>query len=500
MNLVNDPAVLAPSHPYHSTITQLHRLTEGSRRSPGSRHRLQSPPLPPWLVSTGLAASTPDPTMWAMTVGENRHSLLPSGVLRRTWRFYVGRNGSVTRFEILADMGTLSGVRLSLAAKLAWAVSVLSFIGGVYLGVANEDGSTELVAAAIRNFSFVAIASLALLILRRQPSNRVAWAVMLAGVAFPVEVLFVEFTEYAVSTWGEVGVTLWAGWVARWIWIAQPLTVPLVLLYYPNGELPSPRWKPAVIAIWSSALLGWFYAAFSPMPMEEFGGLENPVAISELPGWMDFIAAITFTALLLLPLLGALSLIPRYRRSKGVERQQMKLIAWVGVVSVLYLVVFSILVELGPIGEAITTTLFTLYVGVTLTAGIVRYRVFDIDRIISRSISYTVVAVILGGAFALAVVTIPNALGVADSPLVVAASTLAAAALFDPLRRRVQRGVDRRFNRSKFQADQVAEDFSSHISGSLTTEQLARQLVRTATTHLEPTSAGIWLNRRDDSH
>lgn len=386
------------------------------------------------------------------------------------------------------------------ASRVAWVVSLVAYVSSVALAMANRqsgDADAELVAVALQNLSFVAVATLAVLILKRQPKNTVAWAVMLVGVTFPLEAFFAELTEYALAAWGQVGITLFAGWVSRWIWIGSTLAIPLILFYYPDGRLPSGRWRPVMHLIWSIVAITWSFSAFDPTPMQEFGDLPNPLGLQALDSDLNLIAGIAgtaFWAMAIFPVLGAISLVPRYRRSKGIERQQMKLIAWVGAVGVLYLLVLRSVVDINPIADALSNTFFTVFVGGSLTAGIVRYRVFEIDRIISRSISYTTVVVLLGAVFAAGVVGIPNAFGIDDSPFLVAASTLAVAGLFNPLRVQVQRKVDRRFNRSRYEAHQVTEEFTARLRHSPSAAQLANVWIETVDQHFEPASSGVWLN------
>lgn len=393
---------------------------------------------------------------------------------------------------------------LRIAATGAWLVSLFSYVFGVGLALANREtgaADAELVVVAIQNLSFVAIATLGFLILRSQPENKVAWAILFAGIVFPLEAFFGELTVYALGTWGPVDITLYVGWVSRWMLITATLVVPLILLYYPDGKLPSPGWRPAVLSIGVFVGMTWFFLAFDPTPMD-VGDLPNPFAIEALEsGFFTAVAGVFFWGLAILPLVGAASLIPRYRRSRGVERQQMKLIAWVGAVAVVYFVVLDTFFQLTLVADAIVNTLFTLYVGAALTAGIVRYKLFEIDRIISRSISYAIVIAILGAVFAIGVLGIPNALGLADSPLLVAASTLAVAGLFNPLRKRIQGRVDRRFNRSSYQADRVAQEFATQLREPLTPPELANAWLETVDRHLEPTASALWLQPRlmDDS-
>lgn len=386
---------------------------------------------------------------------------------------------------------------LEVATWAAWSLALLAFVLEVPLLIANEPfATTEVppVVLAVEDLAFVAIATLSLLILRKQPGNRVGWAMMLVGVTFPVEGLFAELTAYSVRTWGVVGLSLLAGWVSRWVWIGSNLAVPLILLYYPDGELPSPGWRWAVRYIWAMAALIFMVSAVNGEPMDEFGGLENPIGIA-LPGVLDPLAAVAFSSFLLMPLVGAASLVPRYRRSDGVERQQMKLIVWVAIVALLFFLIYGyeLMGDVGPTLDSIVNTIFTVFVGTAIAAGIVRYRVFEIDRIISRTVSYSVVvAVIAAGYFG--IVTVVTRFLPSQDALVVAAATLAAAAVFNPLRRRIQAAADRRFNRSGYEAELVAREFASQIHDGHSVEQIGQSWHDAVVETMEPATAGLWLN------
>ena len=389
--------------------------------------------------------------------------------------------------------------------RLAWAcwiASLLSWVGVVVIAVtASEaaDDASELVALAVENLAFVAVATLALLILKRQPRNMVAWGIMLAGVAFPLEEFVSLFTGYAITTWGPIGLTVFVGWVVRWIWIPGNLAVPIILLYYPNGRLVSERWRPAVYTIWTLAIGTFVLWAFDPTPLEEFRDLQNPLAlqaIAEVP--FAFWVVIPTGLFLLSPLLGAVSLVPRYARSEGIERLQMKVIAWVAAVALVFFFLPETILSVGPLADSILTTSFTIFVGASITASIVRYRVFEIDRIISRTVAYSIIVALLGVLFAAGVVWLPTALGLQESPILVAGTTLVVAAVFNPLRRRVQRTVDRRFNRSTVQAQKVAEKFVEQIRAVDDIQEITELWLDTVTSSLGPESAGIWLSDPTD--
>ncbi len=383
------------------------------------------------------------------------------------------------------------------AAWSAWAVSVVAFVVETVLLYLNAPfGAQEVppLVTAIEDLAFVGIATLSLLILRRQPGNPAGWAMMAVGLTFPLEGLFFEVASYSLRKWGEIGLTLFAAWVVRWIWVGSQLAIPFILLYYPDGKLPSPRWKWAVRYIWTMAAFAVLGGALGVEPMVELGGLHNPLGVElsgPLAGLSSTLDRVGFVSL---PLLGALSLIPRYRRSRGVERQQMKIIAWVAGVSLFFFGVFPF-ISTGLVVESLGNTVFTVFVGVSLTAGIVRYRVFEIDRIISRTVSYALVVSIIGLGY-FSVVTVGARLLPSQNALAVAGATLAAAAAFNPLRRRIQSVVDKRFNRSKYRAEAVTEGLSNRLDSALSVGEIGRLWEETVVAALEPAGTAVWLADR----
>jgi hypothetical protein len=223
--------------------------------------------------------------------------------------------------------------------------------------------------------------------------------------------------------------------------------------------------------------------------------IDNPIGVVPI-AFLDLLVVVWSVFLVvILPVGAAVSLIMRYRRSSLVIQTQIR---WIIYGSVVAAVAF-------PLGvwfladSSFADVLFTvslLVVPITITLAITRYRLFEIDRLISRTVSYALVVGFLGLVFATGVVWIPAALGLAETPLIVAASTLAVAALFNPLRTRIQRIVDRRFNRSQYRAEQVAELFADQLRHTMTVPQLSTALIETVDTYLEPTSSAIWLRDR----
>lgn len=379
----------------------------------------------------------------------------------------------------------------------AWVLACLAYVGDVVFLVITQDvypQDTGVLLQAAEDFAFVIVATLALVVLRSQPRNQVGWWLMVAGLSFPLEGFFAGLTAYGWSRFGAVGWVEWVGWIPRWIWLLIQINIPFLLLYYPNGKLPSPRWRPVVWSIWVVIAFVFVFAAFDPQPLQEFGDLANPLAMPGVMPLLDAAAPVLFLILPLLPIVGAISLVFRYRASEGAVRQQVKLLGWVAAVSVVFFG-FVNLQDLGPVQSAILNICFTVFVAGVITAGIVRYRLFDIDKLVSRTLSYAIVIAVLGavyaGGFAALTTILPS-----RSPLAIAASTLAAAALFTPVRRRVQAFVDRRFNRSRYDAERVVEQFAASLRDRTDTDGVADGWMATVVETMHPATAAVWVRER----
>jgi hypothetical protein len=200
-----------------------------------------------------------------------------------------------------------------------------------------------------------------------------------------------------------------------------------------------------------------------------------------------------YPAQLLMLVLGLLSLVARYRSSAGIERQQVKVLVWVAVVA---LVFFGVSGRIGGIAEPVINSLFTLFVAAALTLAILRYRLFEIDRLISRTVTYAVLAGALVLIYVFGAVWLPSQIVGEQTPLFVAGSTLAVAALFNPLRRRVMRWVDRRFNRSAYDVERVKDAFATRLRDQVDVGRLAEDWAGTVTRTLQPSAVGVWVRDR----
>jgi hypothetical protein len=333
------------------------------------------------------------------------------------------------------------------------------------------------------------------LIVHRRPGNRIGWMMAVAGASFPVVAAMDHYVRNVHALGGKPpAMAVWAAWVSGWLW-----AVPVLLIFgflpvlFPDGRLPSPRWRPL---LWAGFALVVYPVALAvrPGPMYMYGEpiWDNPVGIAALGEVPDMIDSVAWF-LIVTVLLGVVAAVfTRWRRSREVERQQMKwFLAATGVLFSVFL-----LEEVLPLPEfpfGIVLLGFPVAVGIA----VLRYRLYDIDRIVSRTVTYGLLTAVLVGVYALGVLglggVVRSVTGGAGGDLVVAASTLAVAALFVPARRRIQASVDRRFNRARYDAQRTVEAFAQRLRDEIDVEVLTTDLAEVAATSLRPAHASVWL-------
>jgi MFS family permease len=275
------------------------------------------------------------------------------------------------------------------------------------------------------------------------------------------------------------------------------MSVPAVAMLFPNGSLPGRRWRwpfwLIVAAIALAAVLGLVspWASGSGVPPNPFALPGIPVAVADFSGGLGSVGLIASM------ILATLALAVRFRRSRSVERAQIKwLLAALAVSAVM--LPLSWTTDIGPDGGGLVDLLSVLTVTlipISIGLAILRYRLFDIDRIVSRTISYALVTTLLIATFVLANLALQGLLSsfTASNSLAVAASTLLAAALFTPVRSRMHRAVDRRFDRARYDADRTVAAFSDRLSNQVDLPTLAAELDGTVRGAIAPSSVGLWL-------
>lgn len=385
-------------------------------------------------------------------------------------------------------------VRLSLA-RFAWAVPLVGAVSlGVTVALLIGGASDQLVDAegdalpiALISLVFGCVGSL---IVSRQPANAIGWifcGVGLAGAAASSSAVYAE-----LSLPGSV----WGTWLSTWAGGLIFSAVPLVLLLFPDGKPLSPRWR---VVVWAAviAMIGLVtHDAFAPGLLED-SEIVNPAGIDSLgvlsEGWLGWSV---WGLLALSVVAGGVSLVLRFRRSRGTYRQQMK---WLALAAVFVGLAFAALVATG--GEVFVVTLVAaaaiLLLPVAVGIAILRYRLYDIDLIINRTLVYlsltTVLALVYAGGVVGAGSLMREVTGREQSTLVVAASTLMVAALFRPIRARVQTFIDRRFYRRKYDAARTVESFSTRLRDEIELETLTAELVAVVGDTMQPAHLSLWL-------
>jgi hypothetical protein len=360
-------------------------------------------------------------------------------------------------------------------------------------GLPFNDPNQPAVVDYVANILFPLVAGL---IAYRRPGNQVGWLLL----AYSLGVALASF----VAAWGQHGVVRDPGslplagtavWLSATSWMSGLVFLPLMFLRFPTGELLSPRWRWAqslclvpliVIAIPAVGLIG----EPAPLLFDAFYQ-DDPVASLE---WARVFFEVALVTLVLVTLLSLISLILRYRRSPDLERLQLKWVMWAAGVLVLS-GIWEAIVGSSGVTAAVSAVAFSA-IPVSIAIAILRYRLYEIDRLINRTLVYALLTAVLAAAYFGIVVALQNLIpGASDSDLTIAGSTLAVAALFRPLRARTQGFIDRRFYRRRFDAQQTLQSFSSRLREDVDLDHLSADLLRVVSHTMQPAHASLWLPR-----
>jgi hypothetical protein len=332
------------------------------------------------------------------------------------------------------------------------------------------------------------------LILARRPGNVIGWIFTAVGLLTTAAGLAEPYATYAYTHPGSLPAPLVAAWVNTWIW--SPTIVLMVvfpLLLFPTGRSLSPRWRPvAWLAVGLTAAYTGAGALAPSLQLPNGRTVANPVGVAGIDLDRGLLGAVLSGLLLLVGAAAILSLVVRFRRSRGVERQQLKWFTYAGA-----------LVLLAPLSNALignVSYVLVLALPVAVGVAVLRYRLYDIDRLINRTLVYGLLTVLLGGVYAGAVLVLGQLFGgVTEDPpsWAVAGATLAVAALFQPARRRIQAVVDRRFNRRKYDAARTVEAFSVRLRDEVDLDALSAELLAVVDQTIQPTRASLWLRPSD---
>jgi hypothetical protein len=338
----------------------------------------------------------------------------------------------------------------------------------------------------------------------RRPANPVGW-IMLGGAFFFA--LSEDAGYYTVADYGLRHGDLPLGGVALFAqpgWAPGIVLLGLLILVFPDGRLPSSRWRwlmwayAAVAALWiAGTVVITAGALIDHRTQVDSGGDLLLLGGSDPAGWWIVVQLVFFPLLAACWLASLAGQAVSYRRSSGERRQQLK---WLlaGTAVVLVGAPLSILLSLvrSPSWVGILVLAGFVALPVSIGVAVLRYRLFDIDRIISRTLAYAIVTGLLVGLYAGLVLLATRVLSF-HSTVAVAAATLAAAALFNPVRKRVQLRVDRRFNRARYDADQMVAVFAARLKDTVDLDSVRDDLASVVYQALEPAHVSVWISHRD---
>jgi hypothetical protein len=389
---------------------------------------------------------------------------------------------------------------------LAAAVTLLGLNAGWFFPA--QLGFEAVLAVAILLY-----AGTGLLISRRVPSNAIGWLLALIGWLLAAELLAEQYSCYGIVTApGTLPGVRVVGWLAQIPVVVAVFALLLLLLLFPDGQLPSPRWRPLGQAL--GVVMAATIVSLLQADTNVAGGLtdvlnnvgaqyHNPVGVFPRHGWFSAYVAVVILMVLAVALGTVASVFARRRGAGPERRKQLEWLGYVGVITLIWVVIMLVGAAFNhstsQLATAVGNALWILAV-LTPVAGIpvacvvavLKYRLYDIDRLISRTVSYTIVTGLLVGVYA-GLVLLAGAVLPRHDAVTVAAATLVVAALFNPARRRVQRVVDRRFNRSRYDAELMIAAFAARLQDATELDAVQADLAATVDHALQPAHLSLWL-------
>ena len=413
----------------------------------------------------------------------------------------LDNRGAMTAGEVATATGlnraAMTKAALGAIAAIALATLFLLGLGAAHHTQADRGGLTGVGGLGFL-VAFLAFAIVGVLVAARQPRNPIGWLLCLIGSCAGVGLLAYEYADIALFIGdlaeGDVAALLLSVGI-----LPTFSLLGLALLLFPDGRLPSRRWRPAAAAaiVGSATMLVGY--ALRPGPLDEpFESVANPFGT----GSFELMSALVGLGWLLSAVsvgLAGVAMVRRLRIATGVRRQQLKWIALAAsVAGVLFVLNFLSWVVAMPLGGGLWNLIFGLtFAGFPVAAGIasLRYRLYDIDVVINRALVYTTLTSTLAGTYLAGILLLQLVLSgvTADNGLAIAGSTLAVAALFQPLRARIQAAVDRRFYRRKYDAARTLAAFGTRLRDEVDLDTLAAELLTVIDDTMQPAHVSLWL-------
>jgi hypothetical protein len=335
----------------------------------------------------------------------------------------------------------------------------------------------------------VAVPAAGFVIASRRPENRIGWLFLAAGLSLGLSGFANSYALRAlVAERGSLPAGLALAWLSNWVWVLAVAMLAFLFLLFPTGQLRSRRWRPA----------GWFVGgAFTVTAISALIAATrtwaHPFSVSGAStpagptGLLVLMSTVSLSAALLV---SVVAVVVRFAKSSGEERLQLK---WCAAAALVLAVEFVVSIWVNSAAVNVVQSLAFLCLWGSIAIAVLRYRLYAIDRIVSRTLAYAIVTGLLIGVYAGLVLLATQVLTL-KSPVAVAGSTLVAAALFNPLRRRVQRAVDRRFNRARYDAGQMVAAFATRLKDALDLDAVQTDLASVVQRAVEPAHVSMWIN------
>ncbi len=386
---------------------------------------------------------------------------------------------------------------------VAWVLWALAMLGVAILPwfarLLRQAGRPELLGLTADAAPFVlaimSATTVGAVLASRRPRHPVGWLLLTLGLSVLASGVAQGYAGYGLlARSGALPAARYAALYDDASFIIWPASIGFILLLTPTGSLPSTRWRWWARVTAAAPVVFLLGEALNAKPLDApYQSVTSPLAVPALAGPVEVAGYLAIILTQLAVLVGAASLVVRFRRARGMERQQLRWVALAAALSfAAALVVVAGTVTATPALYIWASAVYVAILPLAIGAAILRYRLYDLDRIISRTLAYGLLTVLLGGGYASAVLGLGQLVG-QDSSLLVAGATLAVAGVFQPARRRVQELVDRRFNRRRYNAARTIEEFSARLRQQVDLNSLTIELLAVVEQTMQPTRVSLWL-------
>jgi hypothetical protein len=376
---------------------------------------------------------------------------------------------------------------------------VLAVWFGISIGQLPSEGENTISSSSVIGALMALLMTMVgVLIIRSRPRNAVGWSVLAIGFGLGLSELTLAYALIGVSgIANDLPGFKWVAWISQFCWTLIYLGLMLLLFIYPTGQFLSPRWRwVAYFGVTAIAVGTLLVGAMDPY---EIGNVRVPNPVGGFPQGQILPFVNTIFVLFFFTLgAGLISLVLRYMRAQVIERKQIK---WLMYTAAVFLVALASSFLTRGDAFQILVNLAALAIPIAIGIAILRYRLLDIDIIIRRTLIYSILTAILALFYLGSVVVLQQILQPLigqNSDFAIIISTLAIAALFNPLRHRVQNAIDSRFFRRKYNAQKVIERFATTVRDEVELEKLTGELLNVVNETMQPTSVSLWLKKTTD--